>query len=228
MPPVRMCQRRQERLGRLVVQSHVLDQRLIRAPQAVQPAGRRIDLALVVLTMGDVVLIEIGDDHRTVRRIGQVDRPKRLVSAMQHRPKIAGAEGGTDAVPVGGQHDIVQRIEPEQLPLPRRWQGRPFHHRQEVREALERRGRSHPGQLPEGVRVAWRPELARIGPLLEVVAALLVVPAARLRSVVTAEEPPLAIQLQPKDIPAALGEELVFPAHRVVAPDHAALEMDAR
>ena len=228
MPSIGMGQRGQQRLRSLVIQAHVLHQRLIGAPQAIQATGRRIDLALVVLPVGDVVLVEIGDAHRPVRSIGQIHRPKGFVAAVQHRSQVARAEGGPDPMTVGGQHHVVQRIEPEQLTLPGGRQRRPFHHRQDVSEPLERSGRSHPGQLTIGVRVARRPELAGVGPLLEVVAALLVMPAAGLGSIVAAEEPSVAIQLEPEDIPAALGEQLVLPGHRMIAPDHATLEMDAR
>ena len=228
MPPVGMGQCGQESFRRFVVESNVVHERLMSTPQAEETPRRRVDLALVVLTMGDVVLVEIGDDHRPVRRIGQVDRPKRFVAAMEHRSQIAGAIGGAEWVTVGGQHDVVQWVEPPQLSLTGRWQCRALHHRQDVGEALERGGRSHPGQLPEGVWVARRTELSGISPLLEVVAALLVMPAAGLGAIVPAEEAAFAVQLQPKDISAALGKQLVFATHRVIAPHHATLEMGTR
>ena len=227
VPLVRMRQEREQFVRAFAREVHVLLQRGLFATQAVDAAGRGIDLTLVMLPVRDVVLVEIRDMQRAVRRIHDEHGTEAFIRTPQHLIQITRAESRAARLPLGRDEQTVNRIYPEHLALPRRRERGAFDHRDAVREALDGRGEFHPRQFAKGIRVARRAELARVHALFHVVAALLIMPAARLGAVVTAEEPALAIELQPEDIATAFGEQFVNARLGMITPDHAAFEIDS-
>ena len=107
-----------------------------------------------------------------------------------------------------------------------RGHGRAFDERTEVRKARDLGERAEDRQLSESVGRPRRPKLARIDTLLEIDAALDVVPAAGVAAVVAGVHATVAVKLEPEGVTRAFAEDVVLAGLRVVAPDHAAFEMD--
>ena len=107
-----------------------------------------------------------------------------------------------------------------------RGHGRAFDERTEVRKARDLGERAEDRQLSESVGRPRRTKLARIDTLLEIDAALDVVPAAGVAAVVAGVHATVAVKLEPEGVTRAFAEDVVLAGLRMVAPDHAAFEMD--
>ena len=94
----------------------------------------------------------------------------------------------------------MQRIQGEQVALILRGHGRAFDERTEVRKARDLGERAEDRQLSESVGRPRRPKLARIDTLLEIDAALDVVPAAGVAAVVTGVHATVAVKLEAKGV----------------------------
>ena len=224
-------------LVRMAEQGHQLSSRLtfevrvglelgILVAEAIKPAGRGIDLVLVVLTVRDVIFIHVGHEERAVGSVGAVERTE---------PDVLGPHGDAlvsrhirralrDALGVGD--GVMKRIQGEQVALIFRGHGRAFDEGAEVGEAGDLGERAEDRELSEGVGRPRGAELAGVDTLLEVDAALDVVPATRVAAVVAGIHPAVAVELEPEGVARALAEDVILARLRVVAPDHAAFEMD--
>ena len=96
----------------------------------------------------------------------------------------------------------------------------------EVGETRDRILGAEDGKLAKGIRTARRPELTWIDALLQVDAPLDVMPAAGVAAVVTRVHASVAIEFKAERITRTLAEDIVFTRLRIVAPDHAPLEMN--
>ena len=227
MPLVGMREQGDELRGALRGEVEVLFARRVATTQPVHAARVDIDLVLVVLTVRDVEVVHVAHVERAVGRVRDVHRPERRVGAAQRRAGVGGLERRAAGRPLGRDHDVVQRIEREELAAVLRGQRRAVGECAEVGEPHHGRRRFHHRQFAERVRVARRPEFARVDALHEVEAALDIMPAARLPAVVAGVEPALGVELETEGVAAALGENLVGARVRVITPHHAALEVHA-
>ena len=226
MELVRMTEEADELSGRLTLEVRVGLELGVLVAEAVQAARRGVDLVLVVLPVRDVIFIHIGHEERAVGGVRAVERTEAHVLGP-HRDALVGRHVGRalrDAFGVGDR--VVERIEGEQMALVFRGHRRAFDEGAEVREARDLRTRAEDRELTEGIRTARRAELARVDALLEVDAALDVMPAAGVAAVVAGIHTPVAVELQTEGIARAFAEDVVFTRLRMVAPDHAAFEVD--
>ena len=223
---IRVTEQGYELGGRLAFEIRIGLELGILVAEAVEAARRGIDLVLVVLTVRDVIFIHVGHEERAVGGVGAVERPE---------PHVLGPHGDAlvgrhirralrDALGVGD--GIVERIEGEQVALIFRRHGRTFDEGPEVGEARDLGERAEDRELAEGVGRPRRAELAGVDALLEIDAALDVVPAAGIAAVVAGIHPAVAVELEPEGIARALAEDVILARLRVVAPNHAAFEMD--
>ena len=221
-----MAEQGHELGGRLGLQVRIGLQFGVLIAEAIQTAGRRIDLVLIMLTVRDVVFVHVAHEERAIGSVGAVERTEADVFGP-HRDALVGRHVGRafrDAF--GVRHGVMQRIEGEEVTLILRGQRRAFDESAEVGETRDLRQRTEDGQLPERIGRARRTELAGIDALLEVDAALDVVPAAGGAAVVAGIHAAVAVELEAEGIARAFAEDVVFPGLRMVAPDHAAFEMD--
>ena len=197
---VRMAEQRHELGGRLAFEIRIGLELGILVAEAVEAAGRRIDLVLVVLTVGDVVFVHIAHEERAVGGVGAVERTE---------PDVLGPHGDAfvgrhirralrDALGVGD--GIMQRIQGEEVALIFRRHGRTFDEGPEVGEARDLGERAEDRELAEGVGRPRRAELTGVDALLEIDAALDVVPATGVAAVVAGIHPAVAVELEAEGI----------------------------
>ena len=194
----------------------------------VDPSRRRIDLILIVLAVGDVEFIHISDMERSIGRVREVDGTEGRIGAFHDRAVIDRLKGRAACLPFRSDDLVVERIDREEHPAQGFGHGRPVGEGPEVGETHHRILRRHHRQISEGVGIARWSELAGIDALHQVEAALHVMPASCATAVVPRVEPPDRIKLEPEGVATALGEDFEGTRPRVVSPDHAAFEVDAR
>ena len=226
VPAVGMLQQAHQSIGGLGTQVQVPLQRLLLAPQPEDTPRSGIDLALVVLAVGDVVVVEVADQDRAVGGVADEHGAEGEVAGGQHLAQIAGLEGGPGANPPAGDDEVVKRVHAEERVLIPPGNGRGLHHGAEVGEPPDVLLADHFGQVPEAEGIAGRTEFVGRRALHQVHASLQEVPAAGLAAVVPGEEPAGTVHLQTEVVASALGEEFEAPGLGVIAPDHAALIVD--
>ena len=227
MPLVWMTQQR-DQLGRLFLREvEVLFQRSVFSAQAVDAAGGRVELTLVVLSVSDVFLVEVSDKNRAVGRVREEDGAECDVVSGKRNADVARGECRADGDALGCCDVAVQRVGTEQFSAQRR-DGCAFGHDDVVRESLDWIRAFHRAKFAERKLMSRRAKLAGVFALLEVDAVLDEVPAARVAAVVSAKEISLCVELQTERVAAAFGENLECLSCRMIAPDHAALEIDGR
>ena len=174
------------------------------------------------------MLVEVRDEERAVWGIHDVHGAKSAVGTAQHRTDIAGLEASPARQTLDGDHHTVNRIEREQFSIEIARHRCSFGDCEEMREALDEIRRAHHRQFAERVRIARRAKLARVDTLFQIVAALDVVPASRFPAIVAGVEAALGVDLETKSVAAPFGENLVGARLGMIAPDHAAFEVDPR
>ena len=195
--------------------------------EPINAAGGGVDLALVMLAVRDVALVKIGDEQRAVGGVGHVNRPEGDVGIFHREANVARDERCA-AHAAFAQHQVtMQRVGAEEFALPCVRHGGAVDGDDVVGETRDFTA-GHHRQFAECERIVWRPKLARAFTLLEVEATLHVMKTARAAAVVTGKQPADSIELQPKHVAAAFGENLELARLRAVTPNHAAFEVNPR
>ncbi len=94
-----------------------LIERRLFSPEPIDPSAVGIDLALVVLPVGDVLLPEIREDNASAGSIGEIDRPEGEVIATKRETGVGGFESAAGGASSRGDEIVMQGIDAEKLPL---------------------------------------------------------------------------------------------------------------
>ncbi len=227
MPFVRMTQQPNEIGTRFGGEIEIFLQSRALADDAVDAAGRGIDLVLVVLSVGDVILVHVRHVDGTVGRVGDVDGTEGFIAALHDDAVIDRVEGRAARLPFRGDDFVVERIDREEETPQLFRHGGAVGKGSEMGEAHHWIGRRHHREISESVGIARRTELPGINALHQVKAALHVMPAARASAVVARVEASLRVEFETEGVAAAFGKNLEGPCLRMITPDHAALEVGA-
>ena len=174
-----------------------------------------VDPPLIVAGMVDALLVEVADIEGPIGTELDVDRTKPAVIAGQGNVEILGGEARAIGADGTADHLPLERGHAEQAP------GVLVAERRGVVDG-EGMGESRSAVVTDRLEEAEGERGRQLPVLLEPLpreAPLHVVKSTGIAAVVAREQPAGSVELNPEGIPSPLGEDLVAPRRRVVAPD---------